>query len=124
MLLIVKCHTIDAKNCEYFTAMQRTRKSKERNSQVNTVISSRSSPSTFIPSLLLGATLSGPTECFDPLCPSLSQVSPCKKPDQALDRFARNLEVSLNNPRQSAYIGLRGTNMSDKPPKTNKNKQK
>ena len=46
--------------------------------------------------------------------PSLPQVYPCKKTDPALDRNARNTEVILHNPRQSAYIGPRGRNMPDK----------
>lgn len=48
---------------------------------------------------------------------SFLRVYPRKGFDRALARFARNLEVSLNNPRQTSYVEPEVLNKSDKLPK-------
>lgn len=40
--------------------------------------------------------------------PSFPKYTHVRQPGRALDRLARNLEASLHNPRQPAYIGPRG----------------
>lgn len=40
--------------------------------------------------------------------PSFPKYTHVRQPGRALDRLARNMEASLHNPRQPAYIGPRG----------------
>lgn len=51
---------------------------------------------------------------------SFLRVYPRKGFDRALGRFARNLEVSLNTPRQTSYVEPEVLNKSDKLPKIKK----
>ena len=51
---------------------------------------------------------------------SFLRVYPRKGFDRALARFARNLEVSLNNPRKTSYVEPEVLNKSDKLPKLKK----
>lgn len=55
---------------------------------------------------------------------SFLRVYPRKGFDRALARFARNLEVSLNNPRQTSYVEPEVLNKSDKLPKIKENQMK
>lgn len=54
------------------------------------------------PSLVRRSTIR--PRCFVPWS-KLSKYTHVRQPGRALDRLARHYEVSLNNPRQSAYIG-------------------
>jgi len=55
---------------------------------------------------------------------SFQRVYPRKGFDRALARFARNLEVSLNNPRQTSYVEPEDLNKSDKLTKNTQTKKR